>query len=323
METGDLRPIEEWGHDAQWADELHHELHVLLTGEREGYYERYAAPSRTSRASSSARRRSGSSSARRTTTRSATAPFGDRPPRELQRAAGGACSSSRRRRRCSSWARSTASPRRSSSSPTTSTRRSPTRRARAAGGSSRTSRRSPPRTCPTRRPGETFERSKLTRTGDAELRRLYRRAPAAAPRAAARGRDRRATSEGRLCACGAATSSSSRTSPTARYRSETPSGYSGVLRDARSGPGEPFPLGAMWDGEGHELLALLRERASASSSASSTSDDDETRIELHRADRVQLALLPARRRPRPALRLPRPRRRTTRGRATASTRRSC
>jgi maltooligosyltrehalose trehalohydrolase len=34
----DLRPIEEWGHDAQWADELHHELHVLLTGERDGYY---------------------------------------------------------------------------------------------------------------------------------------------------------------------------------------------------------------------------------------------------------------------------------------------
>ena len=24
----------EWGHDAQWADELHHELHVLLTGEQ-------------------------------------------------------------------------------------------------------------------------------------------------------------------------------------------------------------------------------------------------------------------------------------------------
>jgi maltooligosyltrehalose trehalohydrolase len=34
----DLRPTEEWGHDAQWADALHHELHVLLTGEREGYY---------------------------------------------------------------------------------------------------------------------------------------------------------------------------------------------------------------------------------------------------------------------------------------------
>ena len=41
METGDLRPIEQWGHDAQWADEFHHELHVLLTDEREGYYAGY------------------------------------------------------------------------------------------------------------------------------------------------------------------------------------------------------------------------------------------------------------------------------------------
>jgi maltooligosyltrehalose trehalohydrolase len=43
METGDLRPIEQWGHDAQWADELHHELHVLLTGEQEGYYAEYGS----------------------------------------------------------------------------------------------------------------------------------------------------------------------------------------------------------------------------------------------------------------------------------------
>jgi maltooligosyltrehalose trehalohydrolase len=43
METGDLRPIERWGHDAQWADELHHELHVLLTGEHEGYYADYGS----------------------------------------------------------------------------------------------------------------------------------------------------------------------------------------------------------------------------------------------------------------------------------------
>ncbi|MEZ5102064.1 MAG: alpha-amylase family glycosyl hydrolase [Thermoleophilia bacterium] len=41
METGDLRPLRDWGHDAQWADELHHALHVLLTGEREGYYADY------------------------------------------------------------------------------------------------------------------------------------------------------------------------------------------------------------------------------------------------------------------------------------------
>jgi maltooligosyltrehalose trehalohydrolase len=43
MEVGDLRPIEEWGHDAQWADELHHHLHVLLTGERDGYYAEYGS----------------------------------------------------------------------------------------------------------------------------------------------------------------------------------------------------------------------------------------------------------------------------------------
>jgi maltooligosyltrehalose trehalohydrolase len=41
MEVGDLRPIEEWGHDAQWADEFHHEQHVLITGERDGYYADY------------------------------------------------------------------------------------------------------------------------------------------------------------------------------------------------------------------------------------------------------------------------------------------
>jgi len=41
--VGDLRPIEAWGHDAQWADELHHHLHVLLTGERDGYYVGYGS----------------------------------------------------------------------------------------------------------------------------------------------------------------------------------------------------------------------------------------------------------------------------------------
>jgi len=43
MESGDRRPIEDWGHDAQWADELHHELHALLTEERESYYADYGS----------------------------------------------------------------------------------------------------------------------------------------------------------------------------------------------------------------------------------------------------------------------------------------
>jgi maltooligosyltrehalose trehalohydrolase len=38
---GDRRPLEEWGDDVQWADDFHHALHVLLTGEQEGYYEDY------------------------------------------------------------------------------------------------------------------------------------------------------------------------------------------------------------------------------------------------------------------------------------------
>jgi maltooligosyltrehalose trehalohydrolase len=36
-------PLEEWGHDARWADGLHHALHAALTGEREGYYAPYGA----------------------------------------------------------------------------------------------------------------------------------------------------------------------------------------------------------------------------------------------------------------------------------------
>jgi maltooligosyltrehalose trehalohydrolase len=40
---GNRRPIEEWGHDGQWADSLHHALHALLTGERDGYYAPYGS----------------------------------------------------------------------------------------------------------------------------------------------------------------------------------------------------------------------------------------------------------------------------------------
>jgi maltooligosyltrehalose trehalohydrolase len=41
--VSDRRPIEEWGHDLQWCDAVHHGLHVLLTGEREGYYRDYGS----------------------------------------------------------------------------------------------------------------------------------------------------------------------------------------------------------------------------------------------------------------------------------------
>jgi maltooligosyltrehalose trehalohydrolase len=44
MGPDDFRPLDEWGHDAMWLDNLHHELHVALTGEREGYYADYGTP---------------------------------------------------------------------------------------------------------------------------------------------------------------------------------------------------------------------------------------------------------------------------------------
>ncbi len=47
---GDRRPLEDWGHDAQWDDEFHHALYVLLTGEQDGYYATYGSVSALARA---------------------------------------------------------------------------------------------------------------------------------------------------------------------------------------------------------------------------------------------------------------------------------
>ena len=92
-----MRPAERGGYgcDAAWADDFHHALRVLLTGEREGYYAEFGSVAELAKAfhrphvhdggySAFRRRRfgapaddvppSGSSSSPRTTTRSATAP---------------------------------------------------------------------------------------------------------------------------------------------------------------------------------------------------------------------------------------------------------
>ena len=41
-----LLPTERGGYglDAQWSDDFHHALHVLMTGERQGYYADYGDP---------------------------------------------------------------------------------------------------------------------------------------------------------------------------------------------------------------------------------------------------------------------------------------
>ena len=159
-----IRPPEAggWGFDAQWADDFHHALHALLTGERDGYYAdfgsrrrpgarrrarpfvydgRYSAlpappPRRAGRRPAA---RASSSSAPRTTTRWATAPLGDRLPPTARALAAAVDDPLPLHAHAlhGRGARRASAP--SSSSPTTSTRSSPTPPARGGGASSRRS----------------------------------------------------------------------------------------------------------------------------------------------------------------------------------------
>ena len=184
--------------DAQWNDDGHHVLHVMLTGESEGYYGDYA--DRAGRAARALpRARASSIRASRRAHRNGEprgTPSADLPPTAFvlflqnhdqigNRAFGDrltasvAAASARSRDRAaaalpadsaaSSWARRTPARRRSSSSPTIMAS-SPTRCAKGAGASSRALRPSPirraARSIPDPNAAETFERSRPQR--DAE-----------------------------------------------------------------------------------------------------------------------------------------------------------
>ena len=300
-----------WGCDAAWADDFHHALRALLTGERDGYYAEFGdvgaagqgvpPPARPRRrlldVPPPALRRAAPTTSpperfvvfsARTTTRSATArsATGCRPRRGRSPRSARCC---RRSRRCCSRARSTASARRSSSSPTTSTseiadatregrRREFAAFAEFAG-----------EEVPDPQDPATFERSKLTRAGEPEGLRDALRARCSRARrdAAARRCDsvdvRRATPAG--CACAAAPyTRAGQLRPRARARAAssaparscsprtTPTLEPGYVVAARRCPerwsDEPRGLARTrrsrsaptWDGEGHELLALLRAR---------------------------------------------------------------
>ena len=194
MGVGDFRPLEEWGHDAQWADNLHHELHVLLTGERDGLLRGV----RLARTGLVARARVGAAPERlvvcaQNHDQVGNRALGDRlPPDAHARRARASCSSRPPRRSLFMGEEHGEDARRSSSSPTTSTRRSPRRRARAASASSPRSRPSPARRCPTRRRGDVraLEASR-TREPDpfyAELLALRRELPRELERRAVDGR---------------------------------------------------------------------------------------------------------------------------------------
>jgi maltooligosyltrehalose trehalohydrolase len=69
------------GHDAQWADDFHHALHVLLTGERDGYYVDFGSVADLAKAYRRPFVHDGSWSQFRG--RRFGAPAGDRPPQQF------------------------------------------------------------------------------------------------------------------------------------------------------------------------------------------------------------------------------------------------
>ncbi len=272
MEIGDRAPIEEWGHDAQWADELHHALHVLLTGERDGYYAPYGKVADLARALSRTAAASGSSSARRTTTRSATArsatacrrrcAASPRPCVAL-RAADAAALHGRGVRRDAPFQFFTDHDDPAIAEATREGRAQgvrAVRRVRAA------------RTCPTRRRARrSSARSCDPEAGDAELRAFYRELLAPAPHAAARGRDRRRRAPRDPARAPRRASSSSPTSPPRPRSSADADG--GLARQARSRSARR--------GTGRARTSRSSPRTpSASSSACSTTTATRRAIEL-------------------------------------------
>jgi maltooligosyltrehalose trehalohydrolase len=77
------RPVAEGGlgHDAAWADDFHHALRTLLTGEREGYYAEFGEVAQLAKAMRRPFVHDGTWSSFRE--RRFGAPAGDRPPREF------------------------------------------------------------------------------------------------------------------------------------------------------------------------------------------------------------------------------------------------
>ena len=89
-------------------------------------------------------------------------------------------------------------------------------------------------------------------------------------------------------------------------------------------PGEPYPRGATWDGEGVNFSLFSANSDKVELCLFDAAGRHEVqRIELRERTDEHLALLPARGASRAALRLPRPRPLRSRAAATASTRTSC
>ena len=151
---------------------------------------------------------------------------------------------------------------------------------------------SPARRCPTRRTLATFERSKLTRRGGRPRAARVLRASciAPAPRAAARGSRPTRTSERRILRV--------RRGDVELVAELRATQTDGAARAdwrcaSESGPARRSRSGATWDGEGTNF-SLFSENAERVELCLFDDDGNESAIELTRAHRLQLALLPAR-----------------------------
>ena len=307
MNVEDLRPLDEWGHDAMWLDTLHHELHVLLTGETTGYYKDFGTIDGLVR--ELRRERPERFVVVRAEPRPGRQPRVRRPPAARRaprrarlrplRARHSARVHGRGVRRGSG---------RSSSSPTTSTPRSPRRRARAAA-------REVERTSGARRRGARSAGRRDVRALEARA----ARAGAAVPRAARAAPDASAQLdvERRRQARDAHARRRRRSCSTSTRKTR-----GAATRDARGLAGQRRSRsGATFDGNGTNF-ALFSEHAERVELCLFDDDGHEERVEL--TERTALnwhGYLPGVR-PRPALRVPRPRRPGRPSRARASTRRS-
>ena len=312
-----MRPRERggFGHDAAWADDFHHALRTLLTGDREGYYEefgRVAAPRqglpppvRPRRpvldvpppALRRARRRPPARAVRRLRPE----PRPGRQPR-ARRPPAGRGAAARRVLHAAVAVHADAvhgrGVRRARAVPVLHRPHRRGDRGRHARGPParvrRRSPRSPARRSPTRRTRRRSSAPSSRRDGDPALRELYgacsrsRRDAAARRRRRARSTSARAgcastAARTRLC-CNFAARGRSRAragrgggrarhprgAPRRRRRAPARAGRGAAAMSRKRWPGRPFPLGPTWDGRGHELLAVLRERRRASSCACST-----------------------------------------------------
>ena len=100
----------------------------------------------------------------------------------------------------------------------------------------------------------------------------------------------------------------------------------GAATDVRVWPGQPYPLGATWDGEGVNFALFSENATGVELCLFDEPGRRRPRVDADhaaRAHRSGLALLPPRRAAGAALRLSRPRPVRARARATASTRPSC